>query len=331
MNTVRELVAQASSVGLVTPREVRDGVVSIRDESRNNHVHAIMVRNHPVGYVKQRGWASLLDGDDVINRERTNLRYLRDVDLGPRLLPDQPGDGLWVGVVKGVGLAEQRGNLPELTEVCQAWGVAVAELHGLRTTSAGLIQAPRPWVLQPSHRSRSMHDVGSASGYAAVLKAVDNEPVLRAAADQVEQRWANRYWIHGDLSATNVLVERVPSLRVRFIDFESAGIGDPAWDLATALDTIAWLTPIWHSSAEPLKEFFLRGYTRAGGTGRLYPAMQAVRSLATAWQAASHLDDGSQPREPEVVLAEVHHWLNRARGYAARASAASPVTFSMAG
>ena len=57
------------------------------------------------------------------------------------------------------------------------------------------------------------------------------------------------------------------------------------------------------------------GYRRASGPGRLYPAMQAVRALATAiWVAqAPHGSTGQDPGESELAT-----WLDRAHAYAAR-------------
>ena len=159
-----------------------------------------------------------------------------------------------------------------------------------------------------------MRGAPAGSGYATVLAAIDGEPSLRAAAAEADQRWSERHWMHGDLSATNVMVDTVPCLQVRFVDFEDAGLGDPAWDLATALDTIGYLAPGWSSPSEPLVEYFLRGYRHADGPGRLYPAIQAVRALVTAaWVADLSPQSARQPVGEDLAL-----WLDRARAYAAR-------------
>ena len=53
------------------------------------------------------------------------------------------------------------------------------------------------------------------------------------------------------------------------------------------------MSPRWHVKPQPLVDDFLFGYRRAGGPGRLYPAMQAVaqtyaervgRLMAVAWR-----------------------------------------------
>jgi hypothetical protein len=104
-------------------------------------------------------------------------------------------------------------------------------------------------------------------------------------------------------------------LRVSFIELEDAGLGDPAWDLASAIDTIDWLAPRWHVMPQLLMEYLLLGYRRADGPARLYRAMQAVRALTTALQVAGS-EDESNRREGERV--DVTVLLERAREYAAR-------------
>jgi aminoglycoside phosphotransferase (APT) family kinase protein len=110
------------------------------------------------------------------------------------------------------------------------------------------------------------------------------------------------------------MVEEKPVLQVSFLDLESGGLGDPTWDLASAVDTITWLSPRWHAVAQPLVDYLILGYRRAGGPGRLYPAIQAVRALATAvWIA-----ELPEERTGEEAQEELELWLDRARAYAAR-------------
>jgi Ser/Thr protein kinase RdoA (MazF antagonist) len=215
----------------------------------------------------------------------------------------------------GADLVQQRGTVAELAQICQAWGAAIATLHttAVRRSSAPL--AARPWVLDPEHMTASTRRMASGFEYVAVLRAYESSRDLRAAASEVDARWTELHWIHGNLNASNVLVEHRPALRVSFIDPQDAGFGDPAWDLASAVDMIAWLAPRWRAMPQPLVDYLLLGYRRAGGPGRLYPAIQAVRAMATAiWVA--NLPHGSAGVERSQ--AELAVWLDRAREYAAR-------------
>ena len=146
-------------------------------------------------------------------------------------------------------------------------------------------------------------------------RAYESSRDLRAAIREVDERWTELHWIHGDLTASNVQVELRPALRVSFLGLQNAGLGDPAWDLATAVDMITWVSPSWRAMPQPLVDYFLLGYRRAGGPGRLYPAIQAVRALATAMWIVGlpHESTG-----PECVETELAFWLDRAQGYAAR-------------
>ena len=70
-----------------------------------------------------------------------------------------------------------------------------------------------------------MRAVSGGSGYAAVLEAYESSPDLRVAALEVDQRWTEQHWIHGNLSATTVMVEDQPALRISFFDPEGGGLG----------------------------------------------------------------------------------------------------------
>jgi aminoglycoside phosphotransferase (APT) family kinase protein len=212
-------------------------------------------------------------------------------------------------------LAQQRGNVAELAQICQAWGAAIATLHTTSTHHSSAPLAARPWVADPRHLTVSMSGAAPRSGYAEVLQAYESSRDLRAAVREVDDRWTEHHWIHGNLTATNVQVELRPALRVSFLDLEDAGLGDPAWDLATAVDMITWVSPCWRVMPHPLVDYLLLGYRRAGGPGRLYPAIQAVRAMATAiWIAsAAHGSTRQEPAEAELAT-----WLDRAHTHAAR-------------
>ena len=219
------------------------------------------------------------------------------------------------GRFAGADLVRQRGTVAELAQICQAWGAAIATLHTAAVRHASAPLAVRPWVIDPEHVTASVRRTASGFGYAAVVKAYESSRDLRAAASEVDARWTELHWIHGDLNACNVLVEHRPALRVSFIDPEDAGLGDPAWDLASAIDMVVWLAPRWGAMPLPLVDYLLLGYRRAGGPGRLYPAIQAVRAMATAVWVADLPDEVTGAEHTQADLA---FWLGRAREHAAR-------------
>jgi hypothetical protein len=216
---------------------------------------------------------------------------------------------------RGFALARLRGNVAELAAVCQVWGSSVATLHALPTQHSAPPVAARPWLLNPANLMPSRRSAANGPGYRKLLEAYESSRDLRAAVREVHERWTEQHWIHGDLSAITVLVERRPALWVGFAGLEGAGLGDPAWDLASCVDTITWLSPRWHAVPQQLVDYFLLGYRRAGGPARLYPAMQAVRALTTAFRLA-----GSQHASirKQHMQAELAVWLDRAQAYAER-------------
>lgn len=308
MLTAPELVARAVRAGLVTAVDVLSGAVTMVDESRSNTVARLDVGGRPVAHVKQRGAAALMDATDPVGDERRALLALRGL-TGPAGRPLVPVlvaplaldvDALWVRSVDGVVLTGHRGTVPDLARLCQAWGSATAALHHWPATTAGVhreppLRAPLPWAFDPDEIPASMSG-SDGTPFAAVLDTVRGDPALRRAAAEARRRWSADRWVHGDLTASNVLVAGVSPEQphVVLLDLEAAGLGDPGWDVATAIDSIGWLAPSWSAPPEPLVDHFLDGYRAGGGPGRAHPALQAVRSVMTAWQVAGqvHRENG---------------------------------------
>ncbi len=304
-----ELVAQAGQMGLVTQREIGDGLVGVR-ELDGDRLLTVTVHSHPVAYVRREP-TSCASGGGVLDRERAVLSAVRDTDCVPQVLAGSPEESLWLSVLDGAELSEQHRNMAEYAEICQAWGATLGRLHTLPVRFSGRWTAPRPEVLDTRQLARTVRTAGARSAYATVFETFQASQPLRAAAVEVAERWTARHWIHGNLTPAHVLVTDRPALRIGFVDLAEAGLGDPAWDLASAVEVIAGLSRNWHTSAVALVEYFMQGYRHAAGPARLYPAVQALRALTIAWQLAG---DPSPDRD------ELSFWLDRARQHGARAA-----------
>jgi Ser/Thr protein kinase RdoA (MazF antagonist) len=117
-------------------------------------------------------------------------------------------DQLTLRRVGGLTLARQRGSVAELATLCQGWGSAVATLHTIPARSSAPPLAPRPWVLNPRNLMHSRRVAAKGRGFMTVLDVYESSRDLRAAVREVDERWIEQHWIHGDLSATNVVEQR---------------------------------------------------------------------------------------------------------------------------
>jgi aminoglycoside phosphotransferase (APT) family kinase protein len=210
-----------------------------------------------------------------------------------------------------VALTEVRGNVADLAEVCQAWGSALGRLHttAVRSTRAGGSGRPPrawPWVLDEGALARFTCRGPGAVRFGGILPSLEAGP-LRIAATEVAERWTAQHWVHGDLRPDQVLVS---GSAVRLVGLGSAGLGDPAWDLAAAYDGLQTLSDGWALPPRLAVDYFLQGYRHAGGPARLYPALQAVHALVAAWEQA---ESGAGA---ETVAA----WVAQARRFAGRAT-----------
>ena len=60
--------------------------------------------------------------------------------------------------------------------------------------------------------------------------------------------------------------------------------------MACALESLARQAAIWRVSERVLSDYFLRGYRRGGGPGRVDPELRALRAIEIAWQIANGED-----------------------------------------
>lgn len=317
---IATLIAEADAVGLVSDREVREHQVEIRGASARGTVFALVVRGHVIGYAKPPlgGRGSRRPAQEALTTSR-----LASLDLGPRLHGDaeMASATIWTSALPGSALDQQSGSASDLAEVVQAWGLAVARLHTERSVRPPA-PAPRPWVLGPQLRPPQQtmsRSVPLSPACAAVVRITACDPALRRAARQADDRWSESGWVHGDLSPEHVIVQGGAEVQVRFVDLGRAGAGDPSWDLACALETIVRLAPGWRVDDRVLSDYFLHGYRRGGGPGRLDPELRALRALEIAWQLAATAAGSGPGRVDEQVA----RWLDRARAYAGRSGQSS--------
>jgi thiamine kinase-like enzyme len=113
-----------------------------------------------------------------------------------------------------------------------------------------------------------------------------------ALLDDLRASWEPLTLIHNDVRWSNCLlpaVQRGQPQRLVLIDWEGAQLGDPCWDVGSALAEYlaCWLRSIPYSGGDAPDQFIhLAGFPLE----QLQPAM---RALWEAWSAHTHLDDAA--------------------------------------
>jgi Ser/Thr protein kinase RdoA (MazF antagonist) len=142
---------------------------------------------------------------------------------------------------------------PPLDElVSRAWGRATAELHAFSRTGGLVAGSERPtWTAQtvifdgPSFSTPSFPS-GSREVIAEVQK------ILRPMQETADDALAV---IHADLHVGNIVLS--PDHVVGIIDFDDCGFGEEVFDVATAISSIARVSP---GSFDSIASAYLSGY-----------------------------------------------------------------------
>jgi Phosphotransferase enzyme family len=138
----------------------------------------------------------------------------------------------------------ERGNL---VAVARELGKSLATLHrcfqpeGLTTDSRlGALSRQPPWAMGLHMPPAEMLAILSAANHE-TLRILQTEAGLADRLDRLRQGWQPQTVIHGDVKFDNVLVQKCrdgedgATFRIWIVDWEMVQIGDPAWDLAGAL------------------------------------------------------------------------------------------------
>ncbi|BCS35113.1 hypothetical protein TBR22_A43390 [Luteitalea sp. TBR-22] len=167
--------------------------------------------------------------------------------------------------------------------VADALGRALAAWHAA-TTETGLWPSPAMGILDmPAAPDVAM--TGRALATRRLMQAIVEDARLAGVLRDARAAWRDRCLIHGDLRRENWFAlpgESAP--RVRVIDWELSGSGDPAWDLATviveaAIDGLRTTGVVGVGAAMSALPRLLRAYVAADGL--LEPTHEAWRHLWT--------------------------------------------------
>lgn len=292
-----EVVESALSRGLISVADLHDHGLRAWDASRSHDVVVIEVGGR--GMVVKRHRRA---GDDIQGSHQRELAAYRAGGASARLrgllpaLIDPGHNGL---------LVIERVAAPDLAELRRGAGRHDDAL--LRRTAAAIGRwhrhapgdgaAPfRPWVLDALAPRRPAF-LDSNDGARTLLEEVPDGTaavLARAAA-----AWRPGALVHGDLRYDNAVVD---GDRVTFIDWECAGWGDPAWDLAALVAdalTEAGVREVGRRLAPPVRSALtalMAGYREGAGVdpgawAERLGLLVAVRLLQRALQVAGSTPD----------------------------------------
>jgi len=189
----------------------------------------------------------------------------------------------------------------ELDAVLAAWAAELATVHAGGPTGAQG-PAPLPWVLD-DRAPAWVSDLPAGVGPAWAVRA---HPAVVLALDVARAGWTVSAPVHGDPTGDDVLVVRDHgAVRARIGTHRPLPLrlGDPRWDVATALDwvTVALspvLDPAW--DIDPATVLFA-AYRAAGGTATPTRAIAVARTLTTALEWSVQLAVLGSPDAAELA------------------------------
>lgn len=148
--------------------------------------------------------------------------------------PDSPTpEEVWERAAPGQSASMVLQSAPDPDAIMHATGRCVGAVH--LAPASGLPLAPRPGPFRENWPS--IADLPDMSwGQRRLIEIIQTEPLLIEGIDRCLSEWRSVVPIHGDLRAANVLVHSVGAeYHVEFIDWETAGRGEPAWDLGSVM------------------------------------------------------------------------------------------------
>jgi aminoglycoside phosphotransferase (APT) family kinase protein len=267
------------------------GRVVVEAASRSNHVGIVRLDGRPIFVLKRNRVA--VDDVDPFAAEAAAYRWLASdpatAMLAPRLL-DVVADE--VMVLEPIVGAQSFGDAFVASTgrhgaLLSALGRRLATLHSARP-DPGALSSRVPWIFGVA-RGVVPDIFASDPEITAMAGEIGASPALRAALDELEGRWAPVAPCHGDVKFDNVVLGTLgsapPDRGIWLLDWEFAGLGPPAWDLAGVIDGLVVPALISLDVATALRQ-----------ASRGEPALEAHRSAVGPELA---------PSRREITLATV--------------------------
>jgi hypothetical protein len=257
--TDRDVVSYLLQHDLINPEQIVSGQLSVTDVSRRHRNFRITYDDGP-GFLLKQGIG--VDKAGSVAREALVLGRLASEGSMRRYIPQLRAFDEKEHILLQELVADaqdfrhyhlRRGYFP--TTLARAVGKALATLHQLRRageddgTTDSKATARVPWVLS-IHRPTADFCRECSGANLQLVKVIQEFPSFCEELDLLRADWRATSFIHGDIKWENILVfgasSRARQSRIKIIDWELAGSGDPSWDAGSVLsDYLAlWLMSI---------------------------------------------------------------------------------------
>jgi hypothetical protein len=180
---------------------------------------------------------------------------------------------------------ERRMNEPLAASI----GESLSIVH--QSTGDAIVgESTPPWIFSVAMPRTSIFRAISAANLQ-VIKIIQRFQEFSALLDRLKDDWRTEALIHNDIKYDNILVERHASgdETIRIVDWELAGFGDPAWDLAGILGDYlsAWIASIPITGEDPPEQFAALAK---------FPLTDMQPAIGAFWRAYSSSILGAGPR-----------------------------------
>jgi hypothetical protein len=316
--TQLEVAAYLLRHELISAASIVEGDLAVVDASRRNRNFKVISERGP-SYLLKQGIGP--DGKAAVAHEAVVYEFLRSLagnngldECLPRYYGYDAKEGiLLLELVRDAQdfreYHARRGRFSTL--LARAMGKALATIHRLTRTHGKDQDNDRIFAVQPPgalsiHRPdpRILLDVSAAN--VELIKVVQNSPKFCRGLDELREGWRTETLIHSDIKWDNCVIFARPSsqrkTRLRIVDWELAGMGDPCWDIGSVFSNYLsfWLLSVpTTGEGPPDRSIELARYPLE----RMHPALRSF------WQ--------SYVRYMELDAATSGEWLLRAVEYGA--------------
>jgi aminoglycoside phosphotransferase (APT) family kinase protein len=268
---------------LIGPRAIVDGDLVVRDLSGRNRVFSAECGSEGTGYLLKQSSDPAVT---TVAHEGEVYRVLSTEPVMRAHLPrfhgyDSGGKVLILEFFRGAEdlASHHRVRRRPPVRTASAIGAALADLHGL-LVGQGDAMVTRRW--RPSvlslHRPgvRLVRDASRAG--LELVRIIQRTDGFGVHLDALNEAWSATTLIHRDVRWKNFLLttpgRAVRQPRLRLIDWELAGLGDPRWDIGSALGNYLslWLASIPVTGTAPPERSIELARCPLGG---IQPAIRA--------------------------------------------------------